>query len=127
MPPLLEGCDQGLRIQPALNRYVGDLSDHHVFRVEERPYMFLSCGRWAHYHMPTDTPEKLNYAKMAKIAALSEELVRRAGAATLVGPFDTGDTLKLELEGAKRHFGARLPGRIGMTAFVKMAMAGFGL
>ena len=31
------------------------------------PYLFLSCGRWRHYHAETDTPEKLNYAKMERM------------------------------------------------------------
>ena len=56
-----------LRILPTLNRYIGDMSDHGVFRSNNVPYLFLSCGRWRHYHMPTDTPEKLNYSKMARI------------------------------------------------------------
>lgn len=57
-----------LRILPTLNRYIGDMSDHGVFRINNIPYLFLSCGRWPYYHMPTDTPEKLNYSKMARIA-----------------------------------------------------------
>jgi hypothetical protein len=55
----------GLRIVTALNRYVGDVSDHHAFRLGGTPYLFFSCGRWLHYHAPTDTPDKLNYHKMA--------------------------------------------------------------
>ena len=118
---------EGLRLQPVLNRYVGDLSDHHVFRVHERPYLFLSCGRWEHYHAPTDTPDKLNYAKMAAIAVLCEELVRRTSASALEGPFESGDTLPLELAGVRRNFGIPLPGRVGMNAFVAMAMKSFGI
>lgn len=60
--------DGRVRIVPASNEYVGDLSDHHIFRVNHVPFLFLSCGRWEHYHMPTDTPEKLNYGKMAAMA-----------------------------------------------------------
>jgi hypothetical protein len=56
-----------LRILPTLNRYIDDMSDHGVFRTNNIPYLFLSCGRWPYYHMPTDTPEKLNYSKMARI------------------------------------------------------------
>src|SRR5690606_37898557 len=61
----LTGAVDGVRVQPVLNRYVGDLSDHHVFRTHQRPFLFLSCARWQHYHMPTDTPDRLNYDKMA--------------------------------------------------------------
>ena len=58
---ILPGCDRvpGVRLLPVLNDYVGDMSDHHVFRVNRRPYLFLSCGQWEHYHLPTDTPEPL--------------------------------------------------------------------
>ena len=116
-----------LRVQPVLNRYVGDLSDHHIFRVNRRPFLFLSCGRWQHYHAATDTPEKLNYAKMAAIAELSETLIRRTSAVELAGPFGAGDTLALELAGARDNFGAQLRGRVGMDAFVAMAMTSFEL
>ena len=95
--------------------------------------MFLSCGRWEHYHTRTDTPDRLNYDKMAAIAELVELLIRRVDVAQLRGPFDGGDTLALELAGIERHFGqllghaARVVGRKGVDAFVHMAMAGFGL
>ena len=39
-----------LTLVPTLNRYVGDISDHGVFRQNGVPYLFLSCGRWEHYH-----------------------------------------------------------------------------
>jgi hypothetical protein len=129
----LDGISEAVRVQPVLNRYVGDLSDHQVFRAHERPFLFLSCGRWQHYHRPTDTPDRLNYAKMSAIAELVERVVRRVDAAELRGPFEGGDTLALELAGIERHFGrllgrgARVFGRKGVDAFVSMAMAGFGL
>ena len=41
--------------------------DHGIFRVHGVPYLFLSCGRWAHYHQPTDTPDRLNYKKIGRI------------------------------------------------------------
>jgi hypothetical protein len=61
------GTVAGLAVVPTLNRYVGDMSDHGVFRANGVPYFFLSCGRWPHYHEPTDTPDRLNYEKMARI------------------------------------------------------------
>ncbi len=87
-----------LPVVAALNRYIGDLSDHHVFRVNQRPYLFLSCGHWAHYHTPTDTPEKLNYAKMERIADFLASLLRRADSAELHGPFEGYDTTPVEIE-----------------------------
>lgn len=71
-PELAEVLDEagtldGLKLLPTLNSYIGDMSDHGVFREHGVPYFFLSCGHWAHYHRPTDTPDRLNYRKMAAI------------------------------------------------------------
>ncbi len=46
-------------------------------------YLFLSCGRWAHYHQPTDTPDRLNYRKMARIAGQVQRLLDRLDAQRL--------------------------------------------
>jgi hypothetical protein len=66
---------KGLKVLPTLNSYVDDMSDHGIFRRNGVPYLFLSCGRWAHYHMPSDTPDRLNYKKMAAITHYTCELL----------------------------------------------------
>ena len=38
---------EGLKLVAALNDYVGDMSDHHILRMNQVPYLFFSCGRWA--------------------------------------------------------------------------------
>jgi len=75
LPSIIESNLPGpeLPLVAALNRNVGDMSDHHIFRLNAVPYLFLSCGRWQHYHQVTDTPDRLNYDKMARIC---EYLVR---------------------------------------------------
>lgn len=98
----------GLTLVPALNEYIGDMSDHHVFRVNRRPYLFLSCGRWHHYHSETDTPEKLNYDKMAAIAALVLDLTGRMAVSALSGPFEGYDTTPAELEFMRSALGPML-------------------
>ena len=84
----------GIRALPLLNEYVGDLSDHHIFRVNEVPYLFLSCGIWAHYHRDTDTPDKLNYQKAGTISEfvtrLAEDISTRP-LEGLSGGYDTSD------------------------------------
>jgi len=47
------------------------------------PYLFLSCGRWQHYHEESDTPDKLNYSKMARITDYTVSLVRKMGSTAL--------------------------------------------
>ena len=59
------------------NDYLPDMSDHYAFRREGVPYLFFTCAPWEHYHQPTDTPEKLNYRKMARISALVSEAARQ--------------------------------------------------
>ncbi len=95
----VRACEPGeeLRIIPTLNRYVGDLSDHHVFRIHQQPYLFLSCGRWEHYHQPSDTPEKLNYGKTAAIAGLVCALTADLAERRLEGPFESTDPVEAEL------------------------------
>ncbi|HZG00813.1 MAG TPA: M28 family peptidase [Chitinophagales bacterium] len=67
---LINSVDTGSEIGlvAVQNHYIGDLSDHHIFRVNGVPFLFFSCGHWLHYHRVTDTWEKLNYDKMKAIA-----------------------------------------------------------
>jgi hypothetical protein len=87
----------GVRIVPTLNSYVGDLSDHHVFRANQRPYMLLTCGRWQHYHQATDTPERLNYRKIEAVAHYVANLTEALCVSELSGPFEGYDTTTTEL------------------------------
>ena len=86
----------GIRALPLLNEYVGDLSDHHIFRVNEVPYLFLSCGIWAHYHKDTDTPDKLNYQKAERIAEFVANLAEDISTRPLDGPLSGYDTSEIE-------------------------------
>ncbi len=60
------------------------MSDHHVFRLAGVPYLFLSCGRWQHYHQVTDTPDRLNFHKMVKISSFVISLCRAMSSEKLV-------------------------------------------
>ena len=86
----------GIRALPLLNEYVGDLSDHHIFRVNEVPYLFLSCGIWAHYHRDTDTPDKLNYQKAGRIAEFVASLAEDISTRPLEGASGGYDTSEIE-------------------------------
>ncbi len=97
--------ESGIRTVATLNRYVGDMSDHHVFRENQRPYLFLSCGQWEHYHLPTDTPEKLNYEKMRYLVDYLANIAEAVCVATLAGPFEGYDSTPAELELMRKHVG----------------------
>ena len=60
-------------------------SDHWSFRRHGYPAVMVTdtaFNRYAHYHRPTDTPEKLDYERMARVAlglaGMLEELAREA-------------------------------------------------
>ena len=90
--------DPRLRVITALNRYVGDMSDHHTFRLSETPYLFFSCGRWQHYHQVSDTPDRLAYDKMAAIVDLTEAVARDVAGREFEGPWEGYDTTETDLE-----------------------------
>jgi hypothetical protein len=89
--------ESGLRTVPTLNSYVGDLSDHHIFRENERPYLLLTCGHWEHYHMQSDTPDKLSLGKIEAVANYVVTLTESLSKSVLGGPFLGNDTLDTEI------------------------------
>ena len=140
--------ESGLRTVPTLNSYVGDLSDHHIFRENERPYLLLTCGHWEHYHMPTDTPEKLSMSKMEAVANYVVMLTgflspsslngpsRRAGPSSGDGPSLGDGTLDTEIYFLEknimptlRNIGISLPlnSRTDIDRLVTLLISQFGL
>ena len=111
LPALLEGTPlpKKLRLIAALNRYVGDMSDHGIFRENGVPYLFFSCGRWEHYHQPTDTPDRLNYAKMARITELSFDVLLKTDEAALAPFVENPDPVAFEAGTFRRSAGRLFP------------------
>lgn len=56
------------------------LSDYHSFEEAGVASLFLTCGRWEHYHQVTDTPDRLDLPKIAATATFLEDLVRALAA-----------------------------------------------
>jgi hypothetical protein len=103
------GQPPGLRLLPTLNRYIGDVSDHGVFRRNKVPYFFLTCARWEHYHRPTDTPERLNFHKMARTTGFIGALLENLAALPLAQGAAATDTLGLESAFLHDSLGPLLP------------------
>jgi hypothetical protein len=87
----LARAEAGVVVRPADAEIIPPLSDYAGFWSRRRPFLFLTAGRWRHYHTPTDTPEKLDYPKMAATARWLERFVRET-CARPEGPiaFDDG-------------------------------------
>ncbi|NQT62737.1 MAG: M28 family peptidase [Candidatus Marinimicrobia bacterium] len=98
----------GLKNIATLNRYVGDLSDHHVLRKHGEPYLFFTCGRWEHYHQHSDTPENLSYAKMARISQYLVEVIEALDSRELNEKSPDYDPIDMELYLLKRALGPYL-------------------
>lgn len=104
------GDPKGLRVINALNSYVGDQSDHGVFRKNGVPYLFLTCGRWQHYHQPSDTPDKLNYHKIENILRYLITLTEEMSATELTpGIKENRNTVELECNSFKKAFAPFTP------------------
>ncbi len=99
---------EGLKNIATLNRYVGDLSDHHILREHSEPYLFFTCGRWEHYHQQSDTPEHLNYTKMARISQYLVGLITQLDSKNTQEKFSDYDPVELELYLLKRAVGPYL-------------------
>ena len=61
-----------------------DRSDYGPFRARKVPYLFFSTGEHPQYHTPGDTPETLDYPKLAAISRVILGVVRRAASAESV-------------------------------------------
>ena len=105
------------------NENVGDLSDHHAFRLAGHAYLFFSCGRWQHYHMPSDTPDKLSYGKMARMASYLEALVLSLVDTDFDREPDSPcevDTVAFEKERLRASLGWRLPLLLRVTGLKRL-------
>jgi hypothetical protein len=104
------GRPQHLPVVFSRNERAGDMSDHGIFRRNRVPYLFLSCGRWQHYHRTTDTPDRLDYEKMTRITRYAEALVRAVAQTEALPKSDRDfDTTALEIRHIKASFGPLLP------------------
>lgn len=68
---------QGVRPHRLGGDIIPALSDYHAFHQAGIPWLFLTCGRWEHYHEVTDTPEKLDYSKIESTADFLYDLTDR--------------------------------------------------
>ncbi len=97
---------KGLGLIATLNSYMPDMSDHFAFRRRGVPYLFFSCGQWPHYHQPSDTPEKLNYRKMAWITEALTKIADEIAVADLSGEVPSNDyTAEMEATTVRRALG----------------------
>ncbi len=72
----LQGCNSAVNLELSLlgADMVGTRSDYGPFRDEGIPFLFFSTGEHPDYHTPQDTPDKIEYDKLADISTLMARL-----------------------------------------------------
>ena len=96
-----------LRLFPTLNDYVGDMSDHHAFRLGGEPFLFLTCGMGRYYHHPQDDMEWINLDKIRRVQDYVVGLVERLGGAQIELPAATIDPVEFEIRMIRRAMGVK--------------------
>lgn len=80
---IVEACGaraRGLFVRRLAMDVIPPLSDYHSFEEAGVASLFLTCGRWEHYHQVTDTPDRLDLPKIEATATFLEDLVRTLAA-----------------------------------------------
>lgn len=72
----IANSETDLFIRRADAEVIPPLSDYDAFWKRKVPFLFLTGGRSARYHTPSDTPEHLDLPKMAATARWLERFVR---------------------------------------------------
>ncbi|MCP4848043.1 MAG: M28 family peptidase [Verrucomicrobiaceae bacterium] len=109
---------RGLKVFPTLNRYIGDLSDHHAFRLGGQPFLFLSCGQGKHYHLPSDDIEWINFDKVKHVFALVVDLVRCLDSTEMLG--EQSDPAEFEIRMIRKLIGPVFPLFLKMLGLRKL-------
>lgn len=69
---------EGIRPRHITDWLIPPMSDHDAFRAAQIPWVFYYVGRDINYHQPSDTPDTLDYTKMAALSRHLEHLVESA-------------------------------------------------
>ena len=91
---------------------IGPRSDFAPFALKHVPYLFFSHATHRDYHGPGDTPDRVNYAKLAQDATLMEQVVEDVARlqtppqylAQPVYPQDETASLKREMETIQKEY-----------------------
>ncbi len=74
----LKRSEPGVIVRPIDAEIIPPLSDYEAFWAQRIPFLFLSAGRSRVYHTPEDTPDKLDFDKIAATARWLTRFVRAA-------------------------------------------------
>jgi hypothetical protein len=73
------GTPEGLEVARLGVDLIGKRSDYGAFWDRQIPFLFFSTGEHPDYHSPNDTPDRVEYDRVAQISSLIAAIVTRAG------------------------------------------------
>lgn len=112
LPPAVESAEarvNGLRVVPTLNSYIGDMSDHHAFRVGGQPYLFLTCGQGRLYHQPQDDMDWINLKKVGRVCRFVLGLLVAIDRTDTDSSVHEQDQAEIEIRMIERALGSYYP------------------
>jgi len=74
-PAAQVGVPSGLEVGRLGVDFIGTRSDYGPFRDQRIPFLFFSTGEHPDYHTPRDTPDRIDYDKLARISSLMAQLI----------------------------------------------------
>ena len=95
------GTEVGIRVLPVASHLIGPRSDHAAFENRVAPCLFFSCGTYADYHQPSDTPEKLNYTNLVRSTQVVLKTVERLANEPVSTPAGPRECNREELKSAQ--------------------------
>lgn len=69
------GTPRGLEVGRLGVDFIGNRSDYVPFRDQRVPFLFFSTGEHPDYHTPRDTPDRIEYDKLARISSVMAQLI----------------------------------------------------
>ena len=69
------GMPSGLEVGRLGVDFIGNRSDYVPFRDQRIPFLFFSTGEHPDYHTPRDTPDRIEYDKLAQISSVMAQLI----------------------------------------------------
>jgi Peptidase family M28 len=69
------GTPSGLEVGRLGVDFIGNRSDYVPFRDQRIPFLFFSTGEHPDYHTPRDTPDRIEYDKLARISSVMAQLM----------------------------------------------------
>ncbi len=69
------GTPSGLEVGRLGVDFIGNRSDYVPFRDQRIPFLFFSTGEHPDYHTPRDTPDRIEYDKLARISSVMAQLI----------------------------------------------------